>query len=94
MANPYQRIIENAKKGIGVHLSAEEVQILASDHAIYEMALDEEEKVPPFSPKSESMRDKPCEKCGKGAYTETSFWDDMDGVLHCDKCRHRVKSRQ
>lgn len=43
--------------------------------------------------KYKDMNDKKCEKCGKGKYTETGFFDDMDGVLHCDnkKCGHSVK---
>lgn len=31
-----------------------------------------------------------CESCGKGRYKETSIMDDWEGVLHCDKCGHRV----
>ena len=31
-----------------------------------------------------------CEKCNKGRYIETEFHDDMDGVLHCDKCNYRI----
>ena len=40
------------------------------------------------------MMDKKCKKCGKGKYKETSQMDDMDGVLHCDKCGHEVKRHQ
>ena len=36
------------------------------------------------------MSGKKCQKCGKGKYKETSQMDDMDGVLHCDKCGHQV----
>lgn len=31
-----------------------------------------------------------CEVCGEGRYTETEFFDDMDGVLHCTVCNNRV----
>lgn len=37
------------------------------------------------------MTGKKCRKCGKGKYKETTFFDDMDGVLHCDKCNHEIK---
>jgi len=33
---------------------------------------------------------KTCRLCLKGIYKETSFFDDMDGTLHCDKCGHTV----
>jgi uncharacterized Zn finger protein (UPF0148 family) len=32
------------------------------------------------------MMGKKCEKCGKGAYKETSIHDDRSGTLHCSKC--------
>jgi hypothetical protein len=35
-------------------------------------------------------KDKTCETCGKGRYTETEFFDDMDGVLHCTVCNSKV----
>jgi hypothetical protein len=35
-------------------------------------------------------KDKTCEVCGEGRYTETEFFDDMDGVLHCTVCNTRV----
>lgn len=37
------------------------------------------------------MMGKKCESCKKGKYKETSFHDDMDGVLHCDKCGIETK---
>lgn len=40
------------------------------------------------------MKGKKCTACKKGTYQETSQHDDMDGVLHCDKCNTVVKSRQ
>jgi len=33
---------------------------------------------------------KKCESCGKGRYAETTYWDDVDGYLHCKKCDHLV----
>jgi len=33
---------------------------------------------------------KTCDICGKGRYIETEFFDDMDGVLHCDVCNAQV----
>jgi len=33
---------------------------------------------------------KPCDVCGKGRYIETEFFDDMDGLLHCDACNAQV----
>lgn len=33
-----------------------------------------------------------CSKCDKGVYAETSYRDDKDGVLHCKKCGHEVKT--
>jgi len=39
---------------------------------------------------SKDMRDAACSCCDHGRYVETSQHDDMDGVLHCDKCGHRV----
>ena len=32
-----------------------------------------------------------CEKCHIGRYIETGFFDDMDGLLHCERCGHQVK---
>jgi len=29
---------------------------------------------------------KKCEWCCKGRYIETNFFDDMDGILHCETC--------
>lgn len=34
---------------------------------------------------------KQCKKCKKGKYIETSIHDDIDGVLHCSNCDHKVK---
>lgn len=34
---------------------------------------------------------KDCEYCEKGRYVETNFFDDMDGILHCDVCGRWVK---
>lgn len=33
-----------------------------------------------------------CEKCASGLYAETTAHDDMDGVLHCNKCGHEIKA--
>ena len=33
---------------------------------------------------------KRCEKCQQGHYYERSINDDLDRVLHCDKCNHQV----
>lgn len=35
--------------------------------------------------------DKKCENCGDGIYVETSMFDDIDGVLHCNICDEKVK---
>ena len=40
------------------------------------------------------MKGKKCTACKKGTYQETSQHDDMDGVLHCDKCNREVKRHQ
>ena len=32
-----------------------------------------------------------CETCKKGKYTETSQMDDLEGVLHCEKCQHKIE---
>jgi len=32
-----------------------------------------------------------CNSCGKGTYKETGQLDDMNGVLHCNKCGAQVK---
>ena len=40
------------------------------------------------------MKGKKCTTCKKGTYEETSQHDDMDGVLHCTKCRKEVKRHQ
>jgi hypothetical protein len=40
------------------------------------------------------MKGKKCTACKKGTYQETGQHDDMDGVLHCDKCRKQVKRHQ
>lgn len=37
------------------------------------------------------MAGKPCIKCKKGNYTETSIYDDWDGVQHCSNCNHQIK---
>lgn len=39
-----------------------------------------------------SMRGKKCLECNEGTYGETSISDDMDGVLHCNKCNHKVNT--
>jgi hypothetical protein len=36
------------------------------------------------------MKGKQCKKCKKGIYKETGPMDDMQGVLHCDKCNHMI----
>ena len=41
-----------------------------------------------------NMHGKKCLKCRKGTYQETSIHDDWDGVQHCNKCGHEVKSHQ
>lgn len=33
-----------------------------------------------------------CKSCHKGTTKEMSIYDDMDGMLTCDKCGVRVKS--
>ena len=33
---------------------------------------------------------KTCRQCGEGKYRELTQMDDMDGVLHCDKCNDRT----
>lgn len=35
--------------------------------------------------------DKRCSQCKKGKYIETSLFDDIDGKLHCSKCKHEIK---
>lgn len=39
------------------------------------------------------LTDQLCTECEIGLYTETSHYDDLDGVLHCTnkKCNHEVK---
>ena len=34
---------------------------------------------------------KDCGYCGRGRYVRTGFFDDMDGVLHCDVCGQVIK---
>lgn len=46
------------------------------------------------SGKQVDMTGKKCTACKKGTYEETSQHDDMDGVLHCTKCRKEVKRHQ
>lgn len=36
------------------------------------------------------MKNRPCMKCSKGLYVERSVHDDWEGVLHCDKCGHKI----
>lgn len=43
MPTPYQRIIKAAKEGKGIRLSPQEVQDLSEDHAISEMAGNDDE---------------------------------------------------
>lgn len=40
--------------------------------------------------KSVDRTGKKCTKCKKGKYHETTQMDDMDGVLHCTNCNHRI----
>ena len=42
---------------------------------------------------SDDRNGQTCTMCCAGYYTETSFHDDWDGVLHCTnkKCNHEVK---
>lgn len=42
--SPYQRIMRNAEKNVGVSLSPEEVMALANDSAIQQVAWDEDER--------------------------------------------------
>ena len=44
--------------------------------------------------KNVDMTGKKCTSCKKGTYEETDYHDDMDGVLHCTKCRKSVKRHQ
>jgi hypothetical protein len=44
-------------------------------------------------PETKDMTGKPCD-CKKGTYQETSFWDDIDGVLHCTSCHKQVNRYQ
>lgn len=40
------------------------------------------------------MRDRTntkCTKCKRGTYVETGIFDDIEGVLHCRSCRHKVE---
>lgn len=42
---------------------------------------------------SKDMKDRTnthCSRCRRGKYKELYFHDDMDGVLHCDKCGQTV----
>jgi len=34
---------------------------------------------------------KKCKKCKKGHYIETRQLDDLQGVLHCDKCDNMIE---
>jgi hypothetical protein len=58
-----------------------------------DVAVDEGSFVHDNTPQAKTvdMTGKKCEKCGKGRYQETSQMDDMDGVLHCTNCGHKVK---
>ena len=40
--------------------------------------------------KKQDMKHQKCTKCKKGVYAETSVHDDWEGVLHCDKCGHKI----
>jgi len=48
---------------------------------------------PPVPPKKKlfDMNGKKCLSCKKGIYKETSLHDDLQGVLHCDKCGYETK---
>jgi hypothetical protein len=48
-------------------------------------------KTQQVSEEKEDMSGKPCKKCKKGKYVETSQHDDMKGVLHCSKCGSGTK---
>jgi hypothetical protein len=37
------------------------------------------------------MAGETCMECGKGQYTETSIFDDMDGIQHCSNCGHATE---
>lgn len=39
----------------------------------------------------EDRLEKKCLKCKTGTYLETNQWDDLDGVLHCRACNHKVR---
>jgi hypothetical protein len=34
---------------------------------------------------------KVCGYCGRGRYIETTFFDDMDGIIHCEACDRAIK---
>ena len=41
----------------------------------------------------DDRKDQTCTMCCSGRYQETTFFDDMDGVLHCTnkECNHEAK---
>ena len=43
---------------------------------------------------SKDLYNQTCVVCGEGYYTETSIYDDWDGLLHCSKCNHEVKRHE
>jgi hypothetical protein len=56
--------------------------------------IDKKKRVSESDSGTVDMKGKKCTACKKGTYEETSQHDDMDGVLHCDKCRKEVKRHQ
>ena len=40
---------------------------------------------------SKDMSGVKCTNCKKGIYKETNQLDDLNGVLHCDKCNHEIQ---
>ena len=51
---------------------------------------DDVEGLPESAGRGVDRTGKLCNTCKKGHYKETSIHDDMDGVLHCDKCGAQV----
>lgn len=41
-----------------------------------------------------NLTGKPCERCGKGTYQETSIQNDWHGERHCTKCGYGVKTKR
>jgi hypothetical protein len=90
LANDYLRTVHEYLSHEMVHPEEVMPEMFTAESAEIQFA----ELLGETAGKQVDMTGKPCTACKKGTYQETTQHDDMDGVLHCTKCRKQVKRHQ